>query len=58
MKDPHRWTQAADQCPISILILFESILSFLKELKDIIRRVGELKSVGEGIVREIDTRFL
>jgi len=58
MKDPHRWTEAVDQFPISIAILFKGVLSFLKELKDIIGRLQELKLVSEGIVGEVDTRFL
>jgi len=65
MKNPHRWTEAADQCPVCIAILFKSFLSFLKnerrllnKLKDVIGGSGELKLVCEGIVSEIDTRFL
>jgi len=30
----------------------------LKELEDIIRRFGELEFFSEGIVSEVDTRFL
>ena len=58
MKDPHRWTEAADQRPISTSIFFKSLLSFLKELKDMIRRFVELELVCKGVVSEVDTRFL
>jgi hypothetical protein len=58
MKDLHRWAETAYERPISISILFKSVLSFLKELKDIIGRFGELKLVGERIVSEVDTGFL
>jgi hypothetical protein len=58
MEDPHRWSEAADQCPFSIAIFFKSFLSFLKELKDIIGRFGELNLASEGIVSEVDAGFL
>ena len=51
-------TEAADQRPISISIFFKSLLSFLKELKDMIRRFVELELVCKGVVSEVDTRFL
>jgi len=58
MKDPHRWSEAADQRPISVAIVFKTVLSFLKELKDIVGRFRELNFVGEGIVSEVDSCFL
>ena len=56
MKDLHCWAEAVYQCPIPIAIFFKSLLPFLKKLKDIIGRSGELKFVGEGILREVYTR--
>jgi hypothetical protein len=57
MKDLHCWTETIYQCPIPIAIFFKGHLSFLKELKDVIGRFGELKCFGEGTLREVDTRF-
>jgi hypothetical protein len=58
MEDPHRWTEAADQCPLSIAIFPKGVLSFLKELKDIIGRFGVFELGGKGIVSEVDAGFL
>ena len=57
MKDLHCWTKASYQSPIPIAIFFKGHLSFLKELKDIIGRFGELKCFGEGTVTEVYTGF-
>jgi hypothetical protein len=58
MEDPHRWSEAADQCPISVAIFFEVLLSFLKELKNILGRFGEFELGGERVVSEVDPGFL
>ncbi|KAI9454799.1 hypothetical protein F5148DRAFT_1151624 [Russula earlei] len=48
MKDIRCTTEAFYERPIPIAILFESLLSLLKELKDVMGGSGKLKLLGEG----------
>jgi hypothetical protein len=56
MKDVYCWAEAVYQCPIPAAIFSESLLPFLQKLKDVIGGSGDLKFVGEGILREVYTR--
>jgi hypothetical protein len=58
MKDPHCWAEAIDQSPIPIAIFLKSLLSLFQYFENSIGRVGKLDLLGEGILREINSRLI
>ena len=58
MKDLHCWAEATDQPPIPIAIFLKSLLSLLQYFENSIGRVGKLDLLGEGILREVNSRLV
>jgi hypothetical protein len=58
MKDPHCWAEATDQSPIPVAIFLKSLLPLFQYFENGIGRVGKLDLLGEGILREVNSRLI